>query len=163
MVNQHPEISKEERMQLAIETYAYLFGYTINSLADRFGSEETTRIMKPIMYHLGAGGAVVNKERLMLKGPDVESIAECMEFIMDCMQVKVHIHKTEQDSIIWIVDRCPFENFSMEVCLAFDMLLDGMVQTQNPDFECHHTSMVNKGDRFCSFAVERKNRGKLLL
>lgn len=144
-------------MQLAIETYAYFWGLTINSLVDRFGSEEALRLLEPSMYHLGAGGAAVNKERLKLKGSDLESIVECMEFVMDCAQVRIHIHKMDRDSVLWIVDKCPFEYYSKEVCLAFDMILDSMVQSQNPDFRCHHTSMVTRGDKFCSFRVDKED------
>lgn len=156
MIPKHPEISKEERQQMAIETYALLWALTFNSMVDRFGTTEALRLIEPVMRHFGTAGALVNRELFHLEGHELEGIVECLDFIMDCMQIKAHIHRMDNDSCLWVIDKCPFENTSLEVCKAFDMMIEGHVQEHNHDYCSYHASMISKGDKFCSLVVEKK-------
>lgn len=155
-IDKHPEITAEERQMMAIESYALMWALTFSSMVDRFGTDEALRLIEPAMRHFGTKGALMNRERFGIDGHDLEGMVECLDFIGNTMQIKAHIQTMDEDSCLWIVDKCPFENTSPEVCMAFDIILDAHVQAHNPEFCSYHTSMVSKGDRFCSFVVERR-------
>ncbi len=128
----------------------------IRALADKFGAEEALKILRPYLKEIGKeAGAMA--PIMGFTSNDAIAIASFLHlFEEQVLLVEGKPTEVSPDRVVKEVTKCPFQSFAPEFCLAFQSLVEGIVEAINPDYKWTLPKFIPKGDPICQWIVEKK-------
>jgi hypothetical protein len=128
----------------------------LQALVDRFGSEETQKIIYPYLKQMGKEMAALAPE-VGITGNDALALSAMTHLVEE--QVLGVVGKPTADSpdrVVKQATRCPFQDFPMDVCRCFQPICDGIAEAINPQYRWVLTKAIPNGDPICEFIWEKK-------
>lgn len=147
-----PEVAHQQSVVLLGRAAATL----MQAMVDRFGSEETQKIIYPSLKQLGKEIASFAPE-LGITGNDALALS-AISHLMEEQVLRVVGKPTEAspDRVVKQVTACPFQDLPVDVCYAFQPICDGIAEVINPQYRWVLTKAIPKGDPICEFIWEKK-------
>ena len=147
-----PEVAHQQAVVLLGQAAAML----MQAMVDRFGSEETQKIIYPSLKQLGKEIASLAPE-LGITGNDALTLS-ALTHLMEEQVLRVVGKPTDASSerVVKQVTACPFQNLPVDVCYAFQPICDGIAEVINPQYRWVLTKAIPKGDPICEFIWEKK-------
>jgi hypothetical protein len=153
---QVPRLPAEMAHQQAVVLLGRAAAALMQAMVDRFGSEETQKIIYPSLRQLGKEIASVAPD-LGIKGKDALALS-AITHLMEEQVLRVVGKPTEasSDRVVKQVTSCPFQDLPVDVCYAFQPICDGIAEAINPQYRWILTKAIPQGDPICEFIWERK-------
>jgi hypothetical protein len=155
------EISVEEWHNL--EKRVVIEGYMINSMAlvENLGSKGTIDALRPHARNSGNAFTINMQKMFKIEGSNIEKIAmtsQLWDMLTNASLVDQDI-QVNSDKIIraGFLD-CAFKSAPIEVCMWHQMLINGICEAIDPEFECRFMQMLPNGDPMCSYIIEKKKK-----
>jgi hypothetical protein len=147
-----PEVAHQQAVVLLGQAAAML----MQAIVDRFGPEETQRIIYPSLKRLGKEIASA-APALGITGNDALTLS-ALTHLMEQQVLRVVGEPTEasSDRVVKQVTACPLQNLPVDVCYAFQPICDGIAEAINPQYRWVLTKAIPKGDPICEFIWEKK-------
>ena len=153
-------ISKEEWLAIEREMAIEAYQVAIMALVDMGDSEGALNFLRPHMRMSGNAFAI-NMQRLFdIQGSDMEKIGRlCFlyeEFFHHGLE---EVERTPEMLVRVGGTKCLWQGNPKEGCIGgHEMVLNGICEMINPDYQCRFTQMIPKGDLICSYAIERRRK-----
>jgi len=147
-----PEVAHQQAVVLLGQAAAML----MQAMVDRFGSEETQKIIYPSLKRLGKEMAAIAPS-LGITGNDALALS-ALTHLMEEQVLRVVGKPTEasSDRVVKQVSACPFQNLPVDICYSFQPICDGIAEAINPQYRWVLTKAIPKGDPICEFIWEKK-------
>ena len=147
-----PEVAHQQAVALLSRAAAML----MQAMVDRFGSEETYRIIYPYFKQLGKEMAPLAPQ-IGITGNDALALSAITHLLEEqVLGVEGKPIDASPDRVVKQVTRCPLQNLPMDVCNSFQPICDGIAEVINPQYRWYITKAIPKGDPICEFIWERK-------
>ncbi len=153
---QVPRLAPEVAHQQAVVLLGRAAATLMQAMVDRFGSEETQKIIYPSLKQLGREIASLAPE-LGITGKDALALS-AITHLMEEQVLRVVGKPTDASPhrVVKQVTGCPFQNLPVDVCYAFQPICDGIAEAINPQYRWVLTKAIPKGDPICEFIWEKK-------
>jgi hypothetical protein len=158
------KVSQEERLAIERNMLHESLFIEINALTDKLGSEEALSTIRPYV-RMSAQALTLNLQRIFgIEGSDIERIAEVSEVFESLtgsadIPYDYDIEKNSNRIIRAGYVNCLNIGGPKEFCILWhEMILNGICETINPEYECKFTQMITKGDPICSYVIEKKKK-----
>jgi hypothetical protein len=153
---QVPRLPSQMAHQQAVVLMGQAAAALMQAMVDRFGSEETQKIIYPSLKQLGKEIASLAPE-LGITGNDAIALS-AITHLMEEQVLRVVGKPTDAspDRVVKQVTTCPFQNLPVDFCYAFQPICDGIAEVINPQYKWVLTKLIPKGDPICEFIWERK-------
>jgi len=137
-----PEVAHQQSVVLLGRAAATL----MQAMVDRFGSEETQKIIYPSLKQLGKEIASFAPE-MGITGNDALALS-AISHLMEEQVLRVVGKPTDAspDRVVKQVTACPFQNLPADFCYAFQPICDGIAEAINPQYRWVLTNLIPKGD-----------------
>ena len=147
-----PEVAHQQSVVLLGRAAATL----MQAMVDRFGSEETQKIIYPSLKQLGKEIASFAPE-LGITGNDALALSAISHLMEEqVLRVVGKPIEASPDRVVKQVTACPFQNLPADFCYAFQPICDGIAEAINPQYRWVLTKLIPKGDPICEFIWEKK-------
>ncbi len=147
-----PEVAHQQSVVLLSQAAAML----MQAMVDRFGSEETQKIIYPYLKRLGNQTASIAPE-LGITGNDALALSALTHLLEEqVLRVVGKPTDASSDRVVKQVTACPLQNLPIDVCYAFQPICDGIAEAINPQYRWVLTKAIPKGDPICEFIWEKK-------
>jgi hypothetical protein len=92
-----------------------------------------------------------------ITGKDATAIASFLHLVEDQM-MKVEGAPTEVSSnrVVKNITKCPLQNLPADYCLAYQGIVDGIIEGINPEYKWTLAKFIPKGDPICQWIVQKK-------
>jgi hypothetical protein len=153
---QVPRLPSQMAHQQAVVLMGQAAAGLMQAMVDRFGSEETQKIIYPSLKQLGKEIASLAPE-LGITGNDAIALS-AITHLMEEQVLRVVGKPTDAspDRVVKQVTACPFQNLPVDFCYAFQPICDGIAEVINPQYKWVLTKLIPKGDPICEFIWEKK-------
>jgi hypothetical protein len=153
---QVPRLPSQMAHQQAVVLMGQAAAALMQAMVDRFGSEETQKIIYPSLKQLGKEIASLAPE-LGITGNDAIALS-AITHLMEEQVLRVVGKPTDAspDRVVKQVTNCPFQNLPVDFCYAFQPICDGIAEVINPQYKWVLTKLIPKGDPICEFIWEKK-------
>jgi len=151
-----PQISAEDALQWTIVIDSGMYPVFIQPMLDRFGLEETIKILQPGIDNMSQGTSIF-AQMVGIEGNDAIAIASLIRFVEErLMKCEGKVIEVSPNRVVAELNKCPFQTCSADFCRVYDVTTDGMVKAMNPAYKFHMTKMMTAGDSVCQWVVEKK-------
>jgi hypothetical protein len=153
-----PSLKQEEAHQLAIATWGQMYDYSLRTLVEKYGIEETLAILRPGLEKVGEQ-APIFAQMMGIPGKDAITIGSlfCL-FEGSVVKVEGKVTAMTPERVVKESYRCPLQGLSTGFCRAFTMVAEGMAKSINPEFKVTVTKMMTQGDPICEWIIEKNGR-----
>jgi len=154
------KISNEEWLAIEREMFIEAYQVAIMALVDMGDSEGALNFLRPHMRMSGNAFAI-NMTRLFdIQGNDLDKIGDlCFLYEKFYHHGLEEIERTPEMIIRVGGTQCPFQSSPKEGCMGgHEMVLNGVCESINPEYQCRFTQMIPKGDLICSYVIEKKKK-----
>jgi hypothetical protein len=147
-----PEVAHQQAVALLSRAAAML----MQAMIDRFGSEETYRIIYPYFKQMGKEMASLAPQ-IGITGNDALALSAITHVLEEqVLGVEGKPIDASPDRVVKRVTACPLQNLPMDVCNSFQPICDGIAEVINPQYKWYITQAIPKGDPICEFIWEKK-------
>jgi predicted hydrocarbon binding protein len=151
-----PQISAEDALQWTIMIDSGMYPVFVQPLLERFGLEETQRMLQPGVDLMNKGTSLF-AQMVGIEGNDAIAISSLIRFVEErLLKCEGKIIEVSPNRVVAELNKCPFQTCSPDFCRVYDGTTDGMVKAMNPDYKFHMTKMMSAGDPVCQWVVEKK-------
>jgi hypothetical protein len=153
---QVPRLPLDVARDQAVALFSRAGAMLLQILVDRYGSEETYKIIYPYFKQMGKDIAALAPQ-IGITGKDAIALS-AITHVMEEQVIGV-VGKPEEVSPDRVVKRataCSLQNYPMDVCRVFYPICDGIAEVINPDYKWYITKAIPKGDPICEFVWEKK-------
>jgi hypothetical protein len=152
---QVPRLPLEVARDQAVALFSRAGAMLLQVLVDRYGSEETYKIIYPYFKQMGKDIAALAPQ-IGITGNDAIALS-AITHVMEEQVIGV-VGKPEEvgpDRVVKRATACSLQNYPMDVCRVFYPICDGIAEVINP-YSVHHQA-IPKGDPICmSSSGEKK-------
>ena len=153
---QVPRLPPEMAHQQAVVLLGRATAVLMQAMVDRFGSEETRKIIYPSLKQLGKEIASLAPD-LGITGRDALALSAITHLMEEqVLRVVGKPIDATPDRVVKQVTACPFQDLPVDVCYAFQPICDGIAEVINPQYRWVLTKAIPKGDPICEFIWEKK-------
>ena len=151
-----PQITTEMAHERAMLSLGMVSATVIQAMVEKFGSEETQKMIYPRLKEMGKQMAV-RAPQLGITGKDATAIASYLYFV-EKQVFKLEGEPTEvsPDRVVKETTKCPLQNLPLDFCLAFQGVVDGITEGINPEYKWTLAQIIPKGDPVCQWIVQKK-------
>ena len=151
-----PEIPPEMAHEQLVAALAGRDAMILQTLVDRFGSEEAQKMIYPRIKEMGKQIAA-RAPQIGITGSDAIAIATLIHlFEKGLLKIEGEPTEVSPDRVVKEMTKCPLQNFSVDFCLAFQGVADGLTEAMNPEYKWTLTKLMPRGDPVCQWVVEKK-------
>jgi len=128
----------------------------LQTLVDRFGSKEAQKMIYPRLKEMGKQMAAMAPQ-LGITGNDASAIAAFI-YLLEKQMMKIEGEPTEvsADRVVREITKCPLQSLPVDFCMAYQGVVDGMIEAINPKYKWSLTKLIPRGDPICQWIVEKK-------
>jgi len=153
---QVPRLSPEVAHQQAVALLGRAAAMLMQAMVDRFGSEETHKIIYPYFKRMGKEMASL-APGLGITGNDALALSALTHLLEEqVLGVEGKPTDASSDRVVKQVTRCPLQNLPVDVCYSFQPICDGIAEAINPNYRWVLTKAIPKGDPICEFIWEKR-------
>ncbi len=153
---QVPQLPPQVAHQQAVVLLGRATAVLMQAMVDRFGSEETQKIVYPSLKQLGKEIASLAPD-LGITGKDALALSAISHLMEEqVLRVVGKPIDATPDRVVKQVTACPFQDLPVDVCYAFQPICDGIAEAINPQYRWVLTKAIPKGDPICEFIWEKK-------
>ena len=151
-----PQISAEDALQWTIMIDSGMYPVFVQPLLERFGLEETMKILQPGIDSMSQGTSIF-AQMVGIEGNDAIAIASLIRFVEErLLKCEGKVIEVSADRVVAELNKCPFQACSPDFCRVYDGTTDGMVKAMNPAYKFAMTKMMSAGDPVCQWVLEKK-------
>jgi hypothetical protein len=128
----------------------------VQAMVDKFGSKETQQIIYPRLREMGKRMAAMAPQ-MGITGKDAIAIASFFHLV-EKQVLKVEGEPTEvsPNKVVKEITKCPMQNLSLDYCMAWQGIVDGVTEGINPEYKSTLTKFIPRGDPVCQWIVQKK-------
>jgi len=153
---QVPQLPPQVAHQQAVVLLGRATAVLMQAMVDRFGPEETRKIVYPSLKQLGKEIASLAPD-LGITGKDALALSAITHLMEEqVLRVVGKPIDATPDRVVKQVTACPFQDLPVDVCYAFQPICDGIAEAINPQYRWVLTKAIPKGDPICEFIWEKK-------
>jgi hypothetical protein len=142
--------------ELAVTNLGMIGSTILKSIVDKFGSKEAQTMIYPRLKEMGKQLAAM-APGMGIKGKDAMAIASLIHFSeKQLFKIKGEPIEVAPNRVVKEITRCPLQSCSLDYCLAFQGIADGVIEAINPEYKWTLTKVIPRGDRICQWIVEKK-------
>ncbi|GAG31101.1 unnamed protein product [marine sediment metagenome] len=143
---QVPQLPPQVAHQQAVVLLGRATAVLMQAMVDRFGSEETQKIVYPSLKQLGKEIASLAPD-LGITGKDALALSAITHLMEEqVLRVVGKPIDATPDRVVKQVTACPFQDLPVDVCYAFQPICDGIAEVINPQYRWVLTKAIPKGD-----------------
>jgi hypothetical protein len=156
------ELSLEERDFLERNIMGEGMLIEMAVLVKELGSEKALNALLPYARLSGRAFSINMHNIFEIEGSDTKRIADVSQFwdnLGGAADVSQDIEISSDKIIRAGFLNCMYKSAVKEFCIwVHEMILNGVCEEINPEYECRFTQMVTKGDPMCSYIIEKKKK-----
>jgi hypothetical protein len=151
-----PQVPPEMTHELAVTFLGTMSSTILKSIVDKFGSKEAQKMIYPHLKEMGKQMAAM-APGMGITGKDAIAIASVIHFSeKQLFKIKGEPIEVAPNRVVKEITRCPLQSLSLDYCLAFQGIADGVIEKINPEYKWTLTKVIPKGDHVCQWIVEKK-------
>ena len=128
----------------------------IQTIVDKFGSEEAQKMIYPRLKEMGKQMAGMAPQ-MGITGKDAIAIASFLHlFESQMLNVEGEPTEVSPNRVVKEITKCPLQNLPPDYCLSYQGIVDGIAEGINPEYKCTLAKIIPKGDPICQWIVEKK-------
>ena len=153
---QIPEIPSEMAHEQILLAMGRRDAMIIQAMVDKFGSEKTQKMIYPRLKEMGKEmGAMA--PAFGFTSEDAMAIAAFIHlFEKRMMLIEGEPTKVSPNRVVKEITKCPLQDLPVDFCLAFQGIVDGIIEGINPGYKWVITKLLSRGDPICQWIVEKK-------
>jgi hypothetical protein len=151
-----PQIPPEMAHEQIVTTLGTMSAMILQALADKFGSKEAQKMIYPRLKEMGKQMAAMAPQ-MGITGKDAMAIASLIH-LSEKQMFKIEGEPTEvsPNKVVKEITKCPLQNLPLDYCLAFQGIVDGIIEGINPEYKWTLAKIIPKGDPICQWIVQKK-------
>ena len=151
------DVPKKEERELRDYVLNNVLDAVVEGFIDLHGSEKTLEVLVPMAKRIGLEAG----DRLARQNPEMKNDASTIGHLIDMLgqstMQRGSVQHLSEDELCKEVTDCPFQTFTYEMCKLLEALLQGVVQSLNPDLDFSYDSMMTRGEHVCRWHVRSKD------
>jgi hypothetical protein len=151
-----PQIPPEMAHEQVVTTMGTMSAMILQAIVDKFGSKEAQKMIYPYLKQMGKQMAGMAPQ-LGITGKDAMAIASLIH-LSEKQMFRVEGEPTEvsPNKVVKEITKCPLQSLPLDYCLAFQGVVDGIIEGINPDYKWTLAKIIPKGDPVCQWIVQKK-------
>jgi len=151
-----PQIPPEVAHEQIVTALGTMSAMILQSIVDKFGSKEAQKMIYPYLKQMGKQMAGMAPQ-MGITGKDAIAIASLIHvFEKQMFRVTGEPTEVSPNKVVKKITKCPLQNLPLDYCLAFQGLVDGLIEGINPEYKWTLAQIIPKGDPVCQWIVQRK-------
>lgn len=128
----------------------------LQTVVDKFGSEEAQKMIYPRLKEMGKQLAAMAPQ-MGITGKDATAIAAFIHlFEKQMMKIQGEPTEVSPNRVVKEITKCPLQNLPADFCLAYQGVVDGIIEGINPEYKWTLAKLIPRGDPICQWIVEKK-------
>lgn len=128
----------------------------LQTVVDKFGSEEAQKMIYPRLKEMGKQMAAMAPQ-MGITGKDATAIAAFIHlFEKQMMKIQGEPTEVSPNRVVKEITKCPLQNLPADFCLAYQGVVDGIIEGINPEYKWTLAKLIPRGDPICQWIVEKK-------
>jgi len=151
-------MTEEQRLALEQEIFIEAYQVAIMALVDMGGSDGALKYLHHYCRMSGHAFALNMSKMFNLQGSDLDRIGDlCYLYEMLFHHDMNEIERTPNKIVRVGATKCLWQGSPKEGCIGgHEMVLNGICESINPEYQCHFTQMISKGDPICSYIIMKR-------
>jgi hypothetical protein len=151
-----PQIPPEMAHEQVVTTLGTMSAMILQAIVDKFGSNEAQKIIYPYLKQMGKQMAGMAPQ-MGITGKDAMAIASLIH-LSEKQMFRIEGEPTEvsPNKVVKEITKCPLQSLPLDYCLAFQGIVDGIIEGINPEYEWTLAKIIPKGDPVCQWIVQKK-------
>jgi len=151
-----PQVPPEMALEQALKAMGTQYATILQTFVDKFGSEKVQKMIYPRLKEMGKQMAAM-APTVGITGKDAIAIASFLHlFEKQMMKIEGEPTEVSPNRVVKKITKCPAQNFSVDFCLSYQGVVDGIVEGINPEYKWTLAKFIPKGDPFCQWIVQKK-------
>jgi hypothetical protein len=151
------ELTQDEKLYLGDQTMIYAIIHIISAARDLGVEDELLAGLEHELRAIGRRLAVFLENELgELEGEEgmLRAVSICQRSMMMLGESNP---SSEADGLSGKVTVCPFQDAPVMACREFELVMNGVFEVLNPDYEFAYGRMMSKGDMNCTWSLSKKS------
>ena len=151
-----PQIPPEMAHEQVVTTLGTMSAMILQAIVDKFGSNEAQKIIYPYLKQMGKQMAGMAPQ-MGITGKDAMAIASLIH-LSEKQMFRIEGEPTEvsPNKVVKEITKCPLQSLPLDYCLAFQGIVDGIIEGINPEYKWTLAKIIPKGDPVCQWIVQKK-------
>jgi hypothetical protein len=151
-----PQIPPGMAHEQVVTTMGTMSAMILQAIVDKFGSKEAQKMIYPYLKQMGKQMAGMAPQ-MGITGKDAMAIASLIH-LSEKQMFRVEGEPTEvsPNKVVKEITKCPLQTLPLDYCLAFQGVVDGIIEGINPDYKWTLAKIIPKGDPVCQWIVQKK-------
>jgi len=151
-----PYVPPEMAHEQVIRSMGARDAMILQTIVDKFGSEEAQKMIYPRLKEMGKQMASAAPQ-MGITGKDAIAIASFLHtFEKQMMKIEGEPTEVSPDRVVKNITKCPLQSLPVDFCLAFQGVVDGIIEGINPEYKFTIAKIIPKGDPICQWIVQKK-------
>ena len=91
-----------------------------------------------------------------ITGKDAIAIASFIHVFEKQMKIEGEPTEVSSNRVAKNITKCPLQNLPADFCLAYQEVVDGIIEGINPEYKFTQAKLIPKGDPICQWIVQKK-------
>lgn len=150
------QIPLEMAHEQVVKTMGARDAMILQTIVNEFGSEKAQKMIYPRLKEMGKQMAA-KVPAMGITGKDAIAIASFIH-LFEKQMMKIEGEPTEVSSnrVVKKITKCPLQDLPVDFCLAYQGVVDGIIEGINPEYKWTLTKFIPRGDPFCEWIVQKK-------
>jgi predicted ArsR family transcriptional regulator len=151
-----PQLPPEMAHEQVVTAMGRRDAMILQTLVDKFGSEEAQKMIYARLKEMGKQMAAIAPQ-IGITGKDAMAIAALIHlFEKQLMRIEGEPTEVTADRVVKEVTKCPFQSLPVDFCMAYQPVVDGIIEAINPEYRWSITKLIPRGDPVCQWILEKK-------
>ena len=151
-----PQVPPAMAHEQVVTTLGTMSAMILQAIVDKFGSKEAQKMIYPYLKQMGKQMAGMAPQ-MGITGKDAMAIASLIH-LSEKQMFRIEGEPTEvsPNKVVKEITKCPLQSLPLDYCLAFQGIVDGIIEGINPDYKWIMSKIIPKGDPVCQWIVQKK-------
>jgi hypothetical protein len=150
------EFSPMEMQQFALETMGALYMGLLQTMVDKFGEEETLKMIAPQVKHMAVLGAEINLERHELDRQDPWAAISILNFVSKTNGIQMKLVEEKGDRVEYEVRDCPMKGY-LPGCKVWTLAFEEVVRYLQPEMKLTYKCRLSEGAERCLYTFYKRD------
>jgi hypothetical protein len=151
-----PQVPPAMAHEQVVTTLGTMSAMILQAIVDKFGSKEAQKMIYPYLKKMGKQMAGMAPQ-MGITGKDAMAIASLIH-LSEKQMFRIEGEPTEvsPNKVVKEITKCPLQSLPLDYCLAFQGIVDGIIEGINPNYKWTLAKIIPKGDPVCQWIVQKK-------
>ena len=151
-----PKVPPEMAHEQIITAMGTMNAMILQTIVDKFGSETAQKMIYPRLKEMGKQMAGMAPQ-MGITGKDATAIASLLHLVeKQMMKIEGEPIEVSPNRVVKNITKCPLQNLPVDYCLAYQGVVDGIIEGINPEYKWTLAKFIPKGDPICQWIVQKK-------